>query len=491
MLEAHARDNAQARVGKLLRGKWLLEELVGIGGMASVYRARHRNGARVAIKILHGTIAGCEEVRARFVGEGYAANRIDHPAVVRVLDDDVDENGAPFLVMDFVDGRTLADAVQEHRFVDDELLDVAEQLCGALSAAHAAGVVHRDLKPDNLIVDPTGRIRVLDFGIARLMEDDEQSFFGTKTGVAFGTPGFISPEQALGRRHDIGPRSDLFALGATLFYLATGEFLHATETPQELLIYVATRPARLLRDVAPHVSPDVAAIVDRATRMDMEDRWPSADAMLEEVRLVRATRRGAIVRRCSFAPFAVLPPQPVSPVVAHVSGGGGPRVSVPRESLPSENLRGMSLDDELDLIARASVARRAMRRRRHALAAASVLTFFGILLAFATSAKTPDAAAATRVDLDGGVSGLPSLFVASDSTPKSESTQLVPELNSCMVSTAAPRVAPAKPTPHPTTTARSRQPALKVQTVVHRPRPTDAERIAAALRVIAAKDLKH
>ncbi|MBI2394949.1 MAG: serine/threonine protein kinase [Deltaproteobacteria bacterium] len=488
MLEALVRDHAQARVGKLLRGKWLLEELVGIGGMASVYRARHRNGARVAIKILHGSIADSEEVRARFVGEGYAANRIEHPAVVRVLDDDADEHGAPFLVMDFVDGRTLADAVQEHRFVDDELLDVAEQLCGALSAAHAAGVVHRDLKPDNLIVDPTGRIRVLDFGIARLMEDDEQSFFGTKTGVAFGTPGFISPEQALGRRHDIGPRSDLFALGATLFYLATGEFLHASQTPQELLIYVATKPARLLRDVAPHVSPDVAAIVDRATRMEMEERWPSADAMLEEVRAVRAARRGAIVRRSSFAPFAVLPPPPVAPIVAQTPEGASPRVSFPRVSLPL-----VAPEDDLEVATRASIARRALRRRRHALAAASALTFLGILLAFATSAKTPDAAAATRLDVDAGVAvtGLPSLFVPPEGSPKAEPPPSVRELSSCMISTPVPRVAPTKPSSPPPATARPRQPVLKVQAVSYRPKETEAEQILQALRLVAAKDLQH
>ncbi|MBI2395586.1 MAG: serine/threonine protein kinase [Deltaproteobacteria bacterium] len=349
---------AAARVGKRVRGKWVLEELVGFGGMAAVYRARHRNGARVAIKMLHGNSAASRDLRARFVGEGYAANRIDHPAVVRVLDDDVDEQGTPFLIMDFVEGRTLTAAIADGCFDDDQLLEVAEQVCGALSAAHGAGVVHRDLKPDNLLLEPNGRIRVLDFGIARLIEDDE-SYYGTTTGVAFGTPGFISPEQALGLRDQIGPCSDVFGLGATLFHLATTEYLHAARTRQELLVLVATKPARALRDVAPHVSPEVAAIVDRATRMAVDERWPSAAAMLQAVRAVRRARPGAFGGSASTP--STLPPPPPEP-------------SRPR------------------------IAASALRRRRAALSVACAMMLLGIGSAFAASGPTRDASADGAVE---------------------------------------------------------------------------------------------
>ncbi|MGZ3449337.1 MAG: serine/threonine-protein kinase [Polyangiales bacterium] len=293
MIEDLQTRTARARVGLILRGKWILEELLGVGGMAAVYRARHRNGASAALKILHPLFGESEEIRTRFAREGYVANKIHHPAVVRVHDDDVDDDGLPFFVMDLIEGQTLADKVRAAYFGDDELLEVAEQICDALAVAHDAGVVHRDLKPDNLLVDESGKIHVLDFGIARLLEDGtERSQFSTRTGIAFGTPGFSAPEQALGKRRDIGPHSDLFALGSTLFYLATGEFVHAAETPQELLVLVATQPARSLSELAPHLSPEVTAIVDRATRLSISERWSSASAMLTAVRRVRRMRAG-------------------------------------------------------------------------------------------------------------------------------------------------------------------------------------------------------
>lgn len=359
MLDSLVQQRAKARLGKTLRGKWLLEELVGVGGMAAVYRASHRNGARVAVKMLHAIIAESDELRRRFIGEGYAANRIAHPAVVSVHDDDMDEDGTPFLVMDFVEGQTLADKILTRRYNDDELLDTAEQVCSLLDAAHKAGVVHRDLKPDNLLVEPDGRIRLLDFGIARLLEDGEESFHGTKTGIAFGTPGFISPEQALGHRDKVGPHTDVFALGATLFYLATGEFLHAAETPQELLILVATQPARLLREVAPHISPEVAAIVDRATRMRLRERYTSAAEMLKDVQALKAARLAADPR-VSAAIETLLPPEPVEPE---------PEPIVSRESIRVE-VHSPSLRD---IPTRPSIARRDVTRRRSVLAVAGAI----------------------------------------------------------------------------------------------------------------------
>jgi serine/threonine-protein kinase len=286
MVDSVAEELAKKRLGRTIKGKWRLDRMIGVGGMAAVYAATHRNGARVAIKMLHPTISASQQIRARFVREGYLANKVDHPGVVRILDDDVDEHDhSAFLVMDLVIGTTLAERAMERLLDAGEVLDVADQVLQVLAAAHDKGIVHRDLKPDNLLVDRDGRIHVLDFGIARLL--DEASFTATKTGTAFGTPGFMAPEQAMGKTAQISPRTDLYALGATLFALVCGDFVHPAENPQELMVLVATQPARSLRELAPQMHPEVCDIIDKATRNQPSDRWSSATEMLDAVRALK------------------------------------------------------------------------------------------------------------------------------------------------------------------------------------------------------------
>ncbi len=288
MVDSVVEELARKRLGRTIKGKWRLDRLIGVGGMAAVYAATHRNGARVAIKMLHPTISASQQIRARFIREGYLANKVDHPGVVRVLDDDVDDTDqSAFLVMDLVIGSTLAERAMERLLDAGEVLDVADQVLQVLQAAHDKGIVHRDLKPDNLLVDKDGKIHVLDFGIARLLDDVSGGATSTKTGTAFGTPGFMAPEQALGKTAQISARTDLYALGATLFALVCGDFVHAAENPQELLVLVATQPARSLGELAPTMTPDVVAIIDKSTRNVPEERWSSATAMLEAVRRTR------------------------------------------------------------------------------------------------------------------------------------------------------------------------------------------------------------
>lgn len=287
-MESVVEELARKRLGRTIKGKWRLDRLIGVGGMAAVYAATHRNGARVAIKMLHPTISASQQIRARFIREGYLANKVDHPGVVRVLDDDVDDSDqSAFLVMDLIVGTTLAERAMERLLDAGEVLDVAEQVLLVLHAAHEKSIVHRDLKPDNLLVDKDGKVHVLDFGIARLLDDVTGGATNTKTGTAFGTPGFMAPEQALGKTAQISARTDLYALGATLFALVCGDFVHAAENPQELLILVATQPARSLGDLAPQMSADVVAIIDKSTRNLPDERWSSAAAMLEAVRGAR------------------------------------------------------------------------------------------------------------------------------------------------------------------------------------------------------------
>jgi serine/threonine protein kinase len=278
------------RLGRELRGKWRLERILGIGGMATVYEARHRNGSRVAVKMLHPTLSASSPLCERFLREGYVANLVAHPGVPRVLDDDVDEtDGSAFLVMELIDGCTLEERACMGTAGDFEVLKIARDVLEILAAAHAKGVVHRDLKPDNLLIDRDGRVRVLDFGIARLL--DESDTLATTTGAPFGTPAFISPEQALGRRDLVSGATDIYSLGATLFALATGEFVHPSEQAQELVVLAATRRARSVAPLAPHLSPDVAAMIDRALRFEPKARFRTAREMLAEVDRIETARR--------------------------------------------------------------------------------------------------------------------------------------------------------------------------------------------------------
>ena len=273
------RENA--RLGTVLKGKWRLDSLIGVGGMASVYAATHRNQARVAIKLLHPEVARDGEVTARFLREGYVANKVAHPGAVMVLDDDVSEDHAPFLVMELLNGQTLDNLLsrEPNGVAVSQVLPLLDQLLEVLAAAHDKGIVHRDLKPENLFLTSDGRLKVLDFGIARLRELSVPSPTATQAGLVLGTPAFMAPEQALGRWLEVDDRTDIWAVGATAFTLLSGRFVHEAATIQEQLVLSATRPAPRLRDVCPNVPAAVAQVLDRALEFDRARRFETARAM--------------------------------------------------------------------------------------------------------------------------------------------------------------------------------------------------------------------
>ncbi|HMR77660.1 MAG TPA: serine/threonine-protein kinase, partial [Polyangiaceae bacterium] len=255
---------ARGRLGRVLRGKWTLDELLGLGGMAAVYAATHRNGNRVAIKILEPEAATIKDVRSRFLREGYLANQVEHVGAVSIQDDDVDEDGTPFLVMELLEGQTLDTRWQnEGKLPWQDVLLVAHGMLDVLSAAQEKGIVHRDLKPGNVFIERTGSIKVLDFGIARLTQDGFQP--GT-TGydTALGTPGFISPEQARGRWDEVDGKSDIFSVGATMFAILSGRHVHEAETANEQFALAMTEKAPPMAEVAPEGPAGVCAIADRA-----------------------------------------------------------------------------------------------------------------------------------------------------------------------------------------------------------------------------------
>jgi len=277
---------ARARIGRALNEKWHLDELLGVGGVAAVYAATHRNGRRVAIKIMHAETAVDPESRSRFLREGYVANRVGHPGVVCALDDDVSEDGAPFLVMELLDGETIQARWERKGKVlqAGEVLSIADQLLDVLAVAHDRGVIHRDVKPANLFLTRTGVIKLLDFGLARASSEHGQRTL-TLTGASpMGTPAFMPPEQALARSDEVDGRTDLWAVGATMLTLTSGRHVHQARSVTELLLAAMTKPAAQASSVLPGIAPEVAKIIDRALEFDQANRWQDARAMQLAVR---------------------------------------------------------------------------------------------------------------------------------------------------------------------------------------------------------------
>jgi serine/threonine-protein kinase len=277
---------AQQRVGTTLRGKWRLERLLGVGGMAAVYVGVHSIGQRQAIKILHPDIARSPEQRARFEREAHAVNRLKHPGAVEIRDIDVTEDGAPFLVMELLEGESLAERAARLGAIEEgELLRLMDELLDVLAAAHAQGIIHRDVKLDNLFVQRDGRLKVLDFGIAR-MRSGKEGDVHTRTGAALGTVPYMAPEQIKGV--DVDARVDLFAVGATMFRLIARRRVHEAETEPMLLIKMATEPAPKLATVAPGAPEGLCLVVDRALQFQREQRYPDALTMQRDVQALRA-----------------------------------------------------------------------------------------------------------------------------------------------------------------------------------------------------------
>ncbi len=277
-------QQAETRVGRTLKDKWTLDQLLGVGGMASVYAATHRNQKRVAIKMLHPELSFNKAVRQRFLREGYVANSVQHAGAVSVFDDDVGEDGCAFLVMELLDGETL-DARWERkakRLPPGEVLALVDRVLDTLAAAHARGVVHRDIKPENLFFTREAQVKVLDFGIARVRELSGAS--KTQTGSLMGTPTFMPPEQARGRWEEVDAQSDLWAVGATMFTLLSGQFVHLASTVNEALVQAVTQPARSLGTVRPDLPSAVVGFIDRALAYDKDARWADALTMQNALR---------------------------------------------------------------------------------------------------------------------------------------------------------------------------------------------------------------
>lgn len=337
-------ERLQARVGTTVNSKYKLDALLGLGGMAAVYSATHRNGDRVALKVLHAELSRMGDIRARFLREGYAANKVGHPGVVRVTDDDVAPDGCVYLVMELLEGHTLELHRQNAggRLPIPEALALVGDVLDVLASAHANRIVHRDIKPDNVFLTTGGKTKLMDFGIARLLDASHS----TGAGALMGTPAFMSPEQASGRNKDIDARTDVWSVGALLFVLLTGQDVHRAKSGAEQMIYAATQPARSITTVMPELAAEVAHVIDVALAFDMRNRWQTAAAMRNALRyaagrtssLPESTNSPSIQRISAPTPEARPPQQP--PMSASnatlIHGSGDPSAIARAPVLPPE-----------------------------------------------------------------------------------------------------------------------------------------------------------
>jgi serine/threonine-protein kinase len=316
---------SERRVGKVLAGKYRLDSLLGVGGMAAVYAATHLNNSkRFALKVLHPIVAIQADVKKRFLREGYIANKVEHPGAVSVLDDGTDEDGTVFLVMELLEGVSLrGKADRDGRLPPRELLRIVIDLLDVLAASHTAGIIHRDLKADNVFITNANEVKVLDFGVARINDAPEGK---TRTGVVMGTPEYMPPEQARGRSELVDGRSDLWAVGAMMYKLLTGHYPHEAETTNEVLLLAMTEPAPKLKIADAH--PLLVALVDKALAFERDDRFPDAKAMQAAAREALAE-----IAKADTAPTQVGVPSPIASTPGDVASAKTLEARVPSGNL--------------------------------------------------------------------------------------------------------------------------------------------------------------
>jgi serine/threonine-protein kinase len=338
--------SASARLGTVLLGKYRLDRLLGVGGMAVVYKATHRNEAEFAVKMLHPELSIMDDVRTRFLREGKAANSVKHPGAVRVVDDDVAEDGAAFLVMELLDGVDVNELRERGGggcMTPQAASVIGYQLLDVLAAAHAKGIVHRDIKPANLFVTRDATVKVLDFGIARARDAVASGTSATGTGMVLGTPAFMPPEQALAKSSEIDGRTDVWATGATLFTLMSGQFVHQAENAPQIIVKAATAPARSLAAVAPAVPPAIVAVVDRALAFEKSARWSTAAAMRDALGGAYAATFGEPISR---TPLLALFASQVSAMASTVHPDAAVSQWIGASEAGSRRPRSSALDDE-------------------------------------------------------------------------------------------------------------------------------------------------
>ncbi len=306
--------------GSVIRGKYRILTKIGQGGMGAVYKAMHLAFDEMrALKVMNPGLTSDELFVKRFKNEAKISRRLQHPNAVRVDDIDESEDGLPFIVMEFIEGRSLKQVIQDEGALPvGRVCALIKQAAAALEAAHQLGMIHRDIKPENIVLVQSAageQVKILDFGIAKVKEARLGEGGGltlTGTGVVVGTPQYMSPEQAMGKRGEqLDGRSDLYSLGVVMYQMLTGELPFKAETTMAMLLAHLQQAPTPIRDLKPELQiPDaVANIVMRLLAKNPDSRPASARVLIEELNLaekapapLEATRVASPVRSYAYSP---------------------------------------------------------------------------------------------------------------------------------------------------------------------------------------------
>jgi predicted Ser/Thr protein kinase len=295
-------------IGKSLK-HYTIESLLGQGGMGVVYLARDmRLGRPVALKLLPPEFSQNADRKGRFLQEARAASAVNHPAIAQVYDVDEDALGV-FIAMEYVEGRTVKALIQARELDLLGSLEIASQVASGLQKAHEAGIIHRDIKPENIMVTKDGHAKILDFGLAKLLEPsgassaDELSHMETlaktQSGMVLGTLRYMSPEQARGQALD--HRSDIFSLGVVLYEMATGQLPFSGATPLDTLHAIAFEETRAVTALRPNLPPALQRIVTHCLRKRAQDRYQDAKELMTDLRALQRDVESGISSQVPFA----------------------------------------------------------------------------------------------------------------------------------------------------------------------------------------------
>jgi tetratricopeptide (TPR) repeat protein len=266
-------------------GPYLVEARVGHGGMGSVYRALRQGEyrQRVALKVIRPGLAS-EEVLHRFRTERQVLAELEHPHIARLLDGGCTEDGRPYFVMEYIDGEPLHRYCESRQLGTRERVELLRSVCAAVRHAHECGVLHRDLKPDNVLVTTEGTPKVTDFGLAKRLDADSDGPAQTQTGAVLGTPSYMAPEQAAGQRAKVGVATDVYALGAVLYELLTGRPPFRSETPLETLQQVLSDEPVPPGQLHPKLARDLETICLKCLQKDPARRYATVAALADDLR---------------------------------------------------------------------------------------------------------------------------------------------------------------------------------------------------------------